>query len=80
MNHQRKKPSSAQIAEKKKKILQKYQNLSKKGAPTPINLIDIANAATVHNNNNTNIDDLIDNNTDNIGHTSNKNKNAQNGQ
>ena len=68
MNHQRKKPQVHKQLQKK--VVQKYQNLSQKKAPIPFNVTDIADAATIDYNNNTNIDDPIDN-------TSNKNKNAQ---
>ena len=53
-----------------KKIVKKYKNLSKKKVPIPFNISDIADAATVDYNNDTNINDVND-----IAH--NKNKNAQ---
>ena len=53
-----------------KKILKKYKNLSKKKVPIPFNISDIADAATVDYNNDTNINDVND-----IAH--NKNTNAQ---
>ena len=40
--------------------MKKYKNLSKKKAPIPFNISDIADAETVEYNNDTNINDLND--------------------
>ena len=63
-----KKTSSAQIVAKK--IVQKYKNLLWEKVPIRFNITGIADAATVDYNNDTDINDLMDN-------TPSKNKNAQ---
>ena len=74
MSHHRKKLEAhkqlQKTKQKKKKNVNKYKNLSRKKAPTPFNVSDIADTATVDYNNDTNITNLND-----IG--PNKNTNAQ---
>ena len=47
---------NAQIAAKK--ILQKYKNISRKKAPLPFNINDVADAETIDCNNHTDINDV----------------------